>query len=41
MTNRKVRRKNWLVMVLVWVAAVGVLAAVILWKLYFAGPLIP
>lgn len=37
----KLRRKNWLVIALVWVVAITVLTLMISWKLFFAAPVIP
>ncbi len=39
--NPKLRRKNWLVIALVWVVALVVLAVMISWKMFYAAPVIP
>lgn len=37
----KLRLKNWLVIVLVWVVAISVAIVLVTWKMFYAAPLIP
>lgn len=37
----KLRRRNWLVIALVWCVALGLVIVLVTWKMFFAAPVIP